>query len=815
MLSSYRVIDCTDERGQLAGFMLAQLGAEVILVEPPGGTSARWCPPFAGDRPDGERGLWHWAYNRGKRSVIADLASTAGRARLADLAATADVLLWSGRPHELPFAFADLAAVNPALVVVVLTPFGLDGPKANWEATDLIISAAGCQAALTGDADLPPLRLGSPQAYLHGAADMAVAALTGLAERHRSGCGQLADVSAQVSCLQASFCYTLNEAWAWPPMHRSGDGIDFGTFKVRWTYPAADGEVSITFSFGEALAQFAANLFQWIWEEGGCDETTRDTPWVELNVGLFAGTISPAEVDRLCAVIARFTATRTKQYLFSEAARRRVLLAPISTLAEVLDNDHLAARGFWDVVRHPEADQEHRYPGRFVVAPAAPLRALGPAPRLGSHNVDEPFGMVRDVSAVAAGGDDHGPALAGLRVLDLSWSVAGPYIGRSLADFGATVVRVESSSRPDLTRTTSPFHRSGDQFPREASGLYANCNAGKLGLELDLSEPASREVFWDLVRWADVAVESFSAGALVRMGLGYEQMRAVNPSIVLLSSCLPGQTGTLEMPGLGNLTTALFGFTATTRWPGRSASGPFGAYTDIVSPRFGLAALLAALEHRRRTGEGQHLDLSQAECSMHFQATALLDAEVNGAVFEARGNRDAVMAPHGVYPAQGSDSWVAIACAIDAHWRALAGWLGRADLAQLSVVERHARHDELDGLIVERTAAGEAGELQGQLQSIGVPAHQVQNSAECLADPQLAYRNHYVTVEHALLGPVVVEGPRFRLSRTPGQVSAAGPIYGQHAGRVLGDLLGYDAERVQALTGDVSVEGSVSRPPHG
>jgi crotonobetainyl-CoA:carnitine CoA-transferase CaiB-like acyl-CoA transferase len=380
MLSPYRVIDCTDERGQLAGFMLAQLGAEVVLVEPPGGSSARRCPPFAGDRPDPERGLWHWAYNRGKRSVIADLATAEGRRRLGDLASTADVLLWTGRPHELPFTYEELAVVNPRLVVVVLSPFGLDGPKANWEATDLIISAAGCGAALMGNADLPPLRWGSPQAFLHGAADMAVAALVALTERHRSGRGQLADVSAQVSCVQSSFCYTLNEAWAWPPMHRSGDGIDFGTFKVRWTYPAADGEVSITFSFGEALAHFTENLFRWIWEEGGCDEATRDTPWIELNQRLFAGTVPSAEVDRLCTIIARFTAARTKAYLAAEAARRRVLLAPISTLAEVLESDHLAARTFWDVVRQPEADRPHRYPGRFVVAPASPLHVLGPAP---------------------------------------------------------------------------------------------------------------------------------------------------------------------------------------------------------------------------------------------------------------------------------------------------------------------------------------------------------------------------------------------------------------------------------------------------
>jgi crotonobetainyl-CoA:carnitine CoA-transferase CaiB-like acyl-CoA transferase len=781
MLSSYRVIDCTDERGQLAGLVLAQLGADVILVEPPGGSSARWCPPFAGDRRDADSSLWHWAYNRGKRSVIADLTTDAGRARLDDLVADGDVLLWAGRPGEMPFSYDDLAAVNPGLVVVVLSPFGLDGPKANWAGTDLIVSAAGCGVSLVGDADRPPLRWGSPQAFLHGAADMAVAALVALTERRRSGRGQLVDVSAQVSCLQSSFCYALNDAWSWPLMRRSGDGIDFGTFKLQWTYPAADGAVSITFSFGEALAHFTENLFRWIWEEGGCDEATRDTPWIELSQGLFSGTVAPSEADRLCAVIARFTATRTRAYLASEAARRRVMLAPICDTAEVMQNDHLAARRFWDVVQQPGADRSHRHPGRFVVAHAAPLRDLGPAPRLGHHDADvAPVRADRTVDLRPADAD-VGSALAGVRVLDLTWSVAGPYIGRLLADFGATVVRIESRSHPDLARTTSPFHPDGDGLPLEASGLYANCNAGKLGIELDLSDPSSREVFWDLVSWADALVESFSAGALARMGFGYEQLHAVNPRLVVLSSCLQGQSGPLAMPGLGNLTSALFGFTSTTGWPGRPPCGPFGAYTDVVSPRFGIAALLAALEHRERTGEGQYLDLSQAECSMHLQATALLDAEVNGRPFAARGNRDLVMAPHGVYPAAGNDTWVAIACATDVHWRSLAAWLDLPDLAGLSETERHERHDDLDELIARRTASRDADALQNELQNLGIPAHQVQNSPECLADPQLAHRGHYVTVAHPLLGPVLVEGPRFRLSRTPGHVRGAGPIYGQHA----------------------------------
>lgn len=801
MLSPYRVLDCTDDRGHLAGMLLAQLGADVVLIEPPEGSGARRRGPYAGDQPGPDNGLWHWAYNRGKRSVAADLSTDAGRDTLRTLAAAADVLLWSGRPGALPVTYDELAAVNPGLVMVAMTPFGLDGPKADWAAADMVVCAAGCQLALTGNRDMPPLRIGAPQGYVHGSADMAVAALIGLTERRRSGRGQLADVSAQVSVMQASFGYTINAAWNAPLMRRSGDSIDFGDYKVRWTYPAADGEVSITLLFGAAMKEFTANLFQWIWEEGGCDEATRDKPWEDLWVRITSGLEPASEPDRLADVIAAFTSRRTKAELAAEARRRRVLLAPIATLTEVMENEHLTERGFWDRVRPPGSSREHRFPGRFVVPSGSSLRQLSPAPMLGANTNEvlaEWAGRTRAEAAPAQGATAEA-ALAGLKVLDLTWSIAGPFVGRGLADFGATVVKVETHKRPDITRTASPFHPLADKHPMEGSGLHANTHAGKLGLELDLSTPEGAEVLWDLVRWADVVLESFSAGALERMGFGYARMVEVNPSVILLSTCLPGQTGTLELPGYGNLSTALFGFTSTTSWPGRSSSGPFGAYTDVISPRFGLLAVLAALDHRERTGLGQHLDLSQAEASLHFIAPALLDAEVNGRDMSAKGNSDAEMAPHGVYPLAGDDCWIAIACESDAQWRTLAAEMGRLDLAGMSTAERLVKQEELDQLVAEWTKGQSGAELQARLQNLGVSAHQVQNSPECLTDPQLAHRGHYLTVQHHLLGPVLIEGPRFKLSRTPGKTVAPGPSYGQHAGQVLGGLLGYDNDRIAAL----------------
>ncbi len=707
MLSSYRVIDCTDERGQLAGLVLAQLGADVVLVEPPGGSSARWCPPFAGDRRDADSSLWHWAYNRGKRSVIADLTTPAGRARLDDLVADGDVLLWTGTPSEMPFSYEHLAVVNPGLVVVVLSPFGLDGPKANWAGTDLIVSAAGCGVALVGDADRPPLRWGSPQAFLHGAADMAVAALVALAERRRSGRGQLVDVSAQASCLQSSFCYSLNDAWNWPLMRRSGDGIDFGRFKLRWTYPAADGDVSITFSFGEALAHFTENLFRWIWEEGGCDEATRDTPWIELSQGLFSGTVSPSEADRLCRghrpihrhPHARRTSPR-RRHVGACCSRRS------ATLTEVMQNDHLAAAPLLGRGAASEADRTHRHPGRFVLAPAAPLRALGPAPRLGHIDDIAPVraGRGRRTSVRADAG--AGAALAGADGArsDLVGRRSATSVGRS-----PTSVPPWCASRPDRVRTWPAPRRhsipSASRSRSRAAACTPTATPASSASSWTFPTPLRREVFWDLVRWADVLVESFSAGALARMGFGYEHAARRQPA--------PGRV--VELPAGPD---RLAG-DARSRQPhhravrlhehdplagpkpgvGRSAPTPTWYLPASDSPRCWRHWSTA-----ERTGEGQYLDLSQAECSMHLQATALLDAEVNRRPFAARGNRDLVMAPHGVYPAGATDTWVAIACATDVHWRSLAGWLDRPDLAGLSVTERHDRHDELDDVIARRTA---------------------------------------------------------------------------------------------------------------
>jgi len=389
-----------------------------------------------------------------------------------------------------------------------------------------------------------------------------------------------------------------------------------------------------------------------------------------------------------------------------------------------------------------------------------------------------------------------------VKILDFMWVIAGPSATRVLADHGATVVRIESTQRIDTARTLAPFH-DGRPGP-ERSALFHSTNAGKLMMTLDPTIPEGRSVVLDLVRWADVVTESFKPGVMRSWKLDYPVLRAVKPDLVMLSTCLMGQTGPwASFAGYGNLAAAVSGFSNLGGWPDRPPAGPFSAYTDYVSPRFIAVAILAALEHRRRTGAGQYIDLSQAEASLHFLGPALLDHAVNGRLPERMGNRDPVCVPHGVYPALGTDRWVAIAVEGDAEFAALCTVMERGDLAadaRFATLDGRRMHaDLLDAELARWTRAREADDAARQLQARGVAASAVLDSVGLCADAQLAHRGHFLTVPHAGLGRTTIEGPRFRLSRTPARLPDDAPTYGRDTARVLTDLLGYDEARITAL----------------
>jgi benzylsuccinate CoA-transferase BbsF subunit len=394
--------------------------------------------------------------------------------------------------------------------------------------------------------------------------------------------------------------------------------------------------------------------------------------------------------------------------------------------------------------------------------------------------------------------------LADLHVLDLTWVVAGPAVGRVLADYGAEVIRVESSTRLDTSRLIGPFH-GGTQTP-ESSILYGDVNAGKLGLTLNLTLEPAREVARDLVRRSDVLVESFSPGVMERWGLGYDRLRELNASVVMLSASLMGQTGPYGgFAGYGNVGAAMSGFQSLVGWPDRPPLGPYGPYSDYVAPRFALVVLLAALDRRARTGEGCYIDVSQTEAAVQFLAPQIADHALTGRVAKAAGNGDPAMAPHGVYPCvdDGSDvggSWVAVAVRDDSEWRTLARLMGLRDGDRFATAAQRLAHtDELDEIVAAWTATRPASGVEVLLQEHGIPAHAALSSKTALADPQFVARGHFVGLEHPVYGKSVVQGSRYRLSETPAVVERPAPTLGRDNDHVLRHILGYDDERITFL----------------
>jgi crotonobetainyl-CoA:carnitine CoA-transferase CaiB-like acyl-CoA transferase len=282
---------------------LADLGADVITVEPPGGSPTRQIGPFyKGRSGDPNASLYWWAYSRNKRGVTLDIDRPQGRELLLRLAEGADFLIESENPGamaERGLAYEDVAKVNQALIHVSITPFGQDGPKASYADSDLVILAASGWLALTGDDDRPPVRVSVPQAYLHASAEAASAALIANHERARSGRGQHVDISAHSSMNQATFASALGAVLGLPENRRLSGGYKYGDYLLKQVYAAQDGHVAITFLFGNAMGPFTGRLVQWMYEEGFCDAATRDIDWIGYGDLLMTGEVPHETFDEV------------------------------------------------------------------------------------------------------------------------------------------------------------------------------------------------------------------------------------------------------------------------------------------------------------------------------------------------------------------------------------------------------------------------------------------------------------------------------------------------------------------------------------
>ena len=774
VLEGVRVLELGSD-GALAGQILADFGAEVIRVCAPGLMPTRLAQ----------------AYADGKLDLALDEAGLLDG--IDDLFARADVVIESIPTEQLARLHINAERVrqqHPQLIFVSISGFGRSGPKAGYSWSDLTVAAASGFLGLSGAADQAPLRVSSPQSHAHGSADAAVGILLALRHRELTGQGQSIDVSLQHSLTLPLLGQALDAPVGQPAAIRAAGTMVIGEYRVRSLFPAADGWVLALPGILPPLAPFMKRMMGWIAEEGLCDPGLVEVEWGGVAAQMAAGEFDPASWVLVDEGIAALMAGRSKHELMVEAVRRKLLVAPILDVADISESEHFAARGSFVV----EEGKPVR-PGAFAHFGGEPLRC-----RTGTGTVSINALERKTANGVVPKGEVTLP-LAGVKILDLFWVVAGPGATRMLADYGATVVHVESRKRLDMLRSVPPYIDAVVE-PERAVGFHST-QANKLNIALDLGTREGCAVLEDLAGWADVVTESFAPGVIERMGFGYQRLREINPDVIMISSCLMGQTGPWrDYAGFGNLAAAVTGFHQLTGWPGEAPAGCFGPYTDFIGVRYNALAILAALTHRARTGEGQFIDMAQADAALNFLTPALKTFWNEGHVLQASGNADAHCAPHGVYPCQGVDEWVALSVASQAEWRRLCKVVpvlqSRGEFAT-----HHGRklHEAALDQDISRWSQQRTGERITQLlQDNGIAAHAVVDTHALYRDPQLVGRGHFIPLTHPSFGESMAESSRLLCSAMTPRRPQVAPSYGSHDDEVLRDLLGYTQEKIDALS---------------
>ncbi|MCC6388915.1 MAG: CoA transferase [Dehalococcoidia bacterium] len=790
------VADFSTSRAELAGRILAELGALVVKVEPPGGAEARTMPPFAD--ATGESLYW-LSVGGGKKSAIADIRTPEGREAVAGLMARADILIESFEPGEMDavgLGYDAVSRTNPGIIYVSVSPFGQSGPDAHTPATDLTLQAAGGLLGLQGDIDRPPVPIGYPQAAFHAGAQAAADALVALRARGESGRGQYLDLS-----MQAAMVWTLMHATGFPKVtggdppgtgeNRKTPAQPIAGFSIPPIWRCADGYITCVLLGGRTGSTPLQTVLTLAAAEGKADHDLMARDWSAWVADFAAGKIPLAEVERAFAAAGRFFEGHTQNDLLAIGVEASLLLAPAYTVKGLIEDPQLNAREYWRTLAGRVVPG---IPARLSATPMLEPR-LPPAP--GEHQA-----LLTSFAPKPKRTATTRPRrpFEGLKVADFAWVGVGPIVGKALADHGATVIHVESPSRPDILRTAPPFKDNVAGLDR--AQFMANFNSSKIGLNLNLATEAGREVAAKLIDWADVVMESFTAGRFDAMGFSYEALRAKDPSIIRFSTCLRGQTGPQRTyGGYGSQGAAMAGIYAITGWPDRAPASPWGAYTDFIAPRYGVAALTAALLHRDRTGEGQLIDLAQVEASIHFIEPLVLDYTVNGRVAGPQGHESLYASPNGVYAAAGTERYITIACETAAQWRALTTIAPLGAFAGSEFDELAARlqaDGKIDAVLADWCRDQDPFALAQRLTRAGVPASAVLRPGDLYEDAQLAHRGFFVTCDHAVMGPTPYDGPATIFSETPARLSAA-PALGQHTREVLTDVLGYDAAGIDDL----------------
>ena len=754
-LEGIRVVELAEGiAGPYAGKLLADFGADVVKVEPPGGDLSRRLGPFPTTGPDEEQSALFLHLNTSKRSVVAEADSDLVRR----LVSGADLVLQSS-PHPAP---AQMRAWSPAVSVVTVTSFGLTGPYAGYVGSEIVHYALGGPMSASGDPQREPVKMGADVGQYQCGTMAALAGLAALTLAERSGWGvhvDLANVETQVASIDRRMTYLLYAAY------RAEDVPRFGGYSVApfpgGCRPAADGHVQIS-----TLMNWLPRMLEVV-DDDQLRELYADPGW------LFDETL-PELAD---AIVVGWTAARTRQQAMEHAQAKGWPITAVNHPVDLLDDGHFEARSFFGTVEHPVAGP--------IVLPGAPFRMEDgwrrrPAPLLGEHTGQ----VIAETAGIAGTGTESPTAptrpavgqppssaptlpLAGVRVLDLTVVWAGPYATQLLGDLGAEVIRVDNPHVfPSATRGVLP--RPTKEMVAEIGGIFGgypgadpgerpwnrvalfNAHArNKRSVTLDLRTPLGRETFLRLAEHCDVMVENNSVDLIDKLGIGWQDVHRRNPRLVLVRLPSLGLEGPYRSYlGFGVNFEALCGLSALRGYLDADASENEAVFhMDAATGSAGALAALMALRRSRATGQGELVELSQCENMMNHIGELLCDAARTGARHGALGNRDRVRAPQGCYRCTGSDAWAVISVGSDDQWAGLRSAMGdpawAGDERFATVEGRHRYHDELDEQVQRWTADLTPAQVFERCQSHGVAAAPVLHETEALVDPHLVARGMF------------------------------------------------------------------------
>jgi len=802
LLEGIRVIDLTGALGVYCTKLLADMGADVIRVEPPEGDALRRQEPLIGGGGN-EISPAYLFFNTNKHCLTLDLSSDAGRRRLDGLAAEADIVVQTRHEATAPAAEIDLGHLrraDPGLIHTLISAFGDAGPRCRDAANDLTGLAAGGFLAMVGDPDGPPLQVAGKQAYLAAGMYAAAATLIAVLGRRKTGLGAAIDVSMQEAvstALETAVTYYDLEGVIRPRMGPSGfsqNRAGAGLFKC------ADGHV---FLLGGGIAGDAGweRMVDWLANKGAGDrETLLGEPW---NSTQWRAT--PEGKAGINDMVDKITAAQDRETLERDAQDHNLSMAAVHTVRDVLGDAHLKARGYYrdvdasslglgalvfpgPIARYSKGGfREPALPAAPVTDPAEIIRRLAPRPA---------------AKPPATGAARGALPLDGLRVLDFSWVGAGPLTTRLLSDHGAEVIRVESETRPDQLRHTRPFKDGVPGLNR--SGYYNARNAGKRSFLLNMKHPDAPAVALDLAAHCDVIINSFRTGVMERWGLGYDAVRERRPGILYVSMPVFGKTGPKAKDvGYGLTISAYIGLMHLTGYENGPPLGTGTNYPDhIPNPCHSAISILAALYRRQLTGDGMEIEVAQIESTMNIMGPLIVHQSAQAEELRPLGNSDPGAVPHGVFPCTGDDQWCAIAVTSDAQWAALVEALGSPEWAAAEefrdLAGRTAGRAGIEQNLSRWTRDRTAPEIERALQGRGVAAAQVKDIAALMADEQLQFRRHWIRLAHPETGDATYEAPPFRFDTFAQGPLRSAPLIGADTEDIAQNLLDMDGNAYRA-----------------